>query len=365
MLPKYHVLQGHDVTVIASLVSFDLNGKPCLLQGESNKIIDEGFKVIRIDYKNPLYKFNKYVRIYNNLSKLLEQEKPDIIFIHDFSFLDIRNVIKYIWKNRHIKVFVDCHTDYINSAKTWFSKTIFHHLIWRYYAKILSPLVEKFYGVTPLRCDFLKNAYKIDSSKIELLVMGVDDVLLKSKSKNFIKHQYCSSLNINSNDFIVVTGGKIDEKKNIHLVMQAINNLHKNNVKLIVFGTVAPEIKSLFDSLLVSESIIYVGWLSSEEILNYFIFADLVIFPGTHSVLWEQAVGVGTPCVFKYWEGMTHIDVGGNCEFIYNDTAEEISLILNLIFNQKNRYDLMKKNAFEKGINTFAYSQISKKAIKI
>ena len=95
MLPKYHVMQGHDVTVIASLVSFDANGKTCLLDTESTKTTKEGYKVIRVDYKKPFYKFNKFVRFYNGIYNLLEKEKPDLIFIHCFSFMDIGKIIKY------------------------------------------------------------------------------------------------------------------------------------------------------------------------------------------------------------------------------------------------------------------------------
>lgn len=363
MLPKYHVMQGHEVTVIASLVSFDSNGQPCLLKGESSTITKEGFKVIRVDYKRPFYKFNKFVRFYNNTYKLLEKEKPDLIFIHDFSFMDISKIIKYVSKHKNVKIFVDCHTDYINSAQTWVSKKIFHHIIWRYYAKILSPYVEKFYGVTPLRCDFLRDAYNIDPKKVELLVMGVDDELLKNKDRILIRKKYSSTLGINDSDFIIVTGGKIDEKKNIHLVMQAVNNLNQKNVKLVIFGTVAPEMKTLFDSLIISNSIVYIGWLNSETIIDYLILADLIVFPGTHSVLWEQAVGIGTPCIFKYWEGMTHIDVGGNCEFLYKDTAIEMTSLLNLILNKKDKYKQMKDVAVKKGLENFSYSKISKRAI--
>ncbi|WP_432673087.1 glycosyltransferase family 4 protein [Flavobacterium sp. SM2513] len=364
MLPKYHVIQGHDVAVIASLVSFDTNGKPCFLEGESTKICKDGYKVIRIDYKNPFYKLNKFIRSYNNTYKVLEKEKPDLIFMHDFSFMDITKVIKYLKKNKEVKVFVDCHTDYINSAQTWISKNIFHHLIWRYYGRKLAPYVTKFYGVTPLRCDFLKNAYNIDDEKIELLVMGVDDELLNIKDKNILKEHYNKKFNLNENDFIIVTGGKIDEKKNIHLVMQSIINLDKRNIKLIVFGTVAPEMQHLFDNLMLNDSIIYAGWLNSETILDYFIIADLVVFPGTHSVLWEQAVGVGTPCVFKYWEGMTHIDVGGNCDFLCHDTAEEITEVLKKIINDDGKYESMRKIAVEKGLKKFAYSEIARTAIE-
>lgn len=363
MLPKYHVLQGHKVTVIASLVSFDSFGKPCLLEKESTYLAKERYKIIRLDYKKPFYKFNKFVRFYNNTYLTLEIEKPDLIFIHDFSFMDISKVIKYIRRNKNVKVFVDCHTDYINSAQSWISKNIFHKIIWRYYGKILSPYVEKFYGVTPLRCEFLRDAYKIDPNKIELLVMGVDDAQLKLKNKIDIKKELFKSFGIEKHDFVIVTGGKIDEKKNIHLVMLAVNKLQQKNVKLVVFGTVAPEVKLYFDTLLISECIIFIGWLTAEEITDCFISADLIVFPGTHSVLWEQAVGIGIPCLFKYWEGMTHVDVGGNCEFLYRDDSDEIFYILNNILNDREKYVSMKQIAIKNGLNEFSYSAIAKKAI--
>jgi len=364
MLPKYHVLQGHHVTVIASLVSFDSNGKPCLLESESTTVSKDGFKVVRVDYKRPFYKFNKFVRIYNNILGLLVNEKPDLIFIHGFSFMDITKIIKYVAVNKHVKIFVDSHTDLINSAQTWLSLNIFHKVIFRYYARILSPFVEKFYGTTPLRCDFLRDVYNIDQKKNELLVMGVDDVLLSNKSRVLIRQKYCTSLGIDDSNFIIVTGGKIDERKNIHLLMQAINNIDNKNVKLIIFGTVAPEMNVLFESLLISTSIIYVGWLNSDQVMDYLILSDLIVFPGTHSVLWEQAVGIGTPCVFKFWEGMTHVDVGGNCEFLYKDSAEEITMILNEIINVKGKYNMMKEISVNKGLKDFSYSDIAKRAIE-
>lgn len=364
MLPKYHVLQGHDVTVIASLVSFDSSGKPCLLDSESTTVSKDGFKVVRVDYRRPFYKFNKFVRIYNNIFYLLESEKPDLIFIHGFSFMDITKIIKYVTVNKHVKIFVDSHTDLINSAQTWLSLNIFHKVIFRYYARILSPFVEKFYGTTPLRCDFLRDVYNIDQEKNELLVMGVDDVLLANKSRALIRRKYCSLNGIDESNFIIVSGGKIDERKNIHLLMQAVNNIDKENVTLIIFGTVAPEMKDLFQNLLLSTSIIYVGWLNSDQVMDYLILSDLIVLPGTHSVLWEQAVGIGIPCVFKFWEGMTHIDVGGNCEFLYKDSTEEISDVLNDIINVNGKYDIMKQISVNKGLKEFSYSDIARRCIE-
>ncbi len=364
LLPKYHVLQGHEVTVIASLVSIDTNGNPCLLDSESTKYTEDGVKVIRVDYDRPFYLFNKFVRFYKNIYSLLENEKPDILFLHDFSFMDIREIIRYVKKNKSVRVYIDCHTDFINSGRTWISRNIFHKIIWRYFAKKLTPFVSKFYGTTPIRCDFLRDVYRINPQKIELLVMGVDNEQLKSKNRLDIRTRFVKNLEFCDNDFIIVTGGKVDQKKNIHLLLQAIYNINKPNIKLVVFGTISPDLQDFFDRMLTSRSIYFVGWQNSDKILDYFIFADLIVFPGTHSVLWEQAVGVGIPCLFKYWEGITHIDLGGNCEFLFEDKVDEIEYKLLSIINNQNKYIQMKNTAIEKGLLEFSYSGIAERAIR-
>jgi 1,2-diacylglycerol 3-alpha-glucosyltransferase len=362
MLPKYHVIMGHDVTVIASLVSFDLNGKPCLLDSESVNISNDGYKVIRLDYKRFFYNFFKFIRIYNNTFQAITNESPDLIFIHDFSFMDIFSVIRYVRKKRDVKVYVDCHTDFINSAQSWVSKYIFHYFIWMLVAKLLSPYVEKFYGVTPLRCDFLRDVYRINPHKVELLVMGVDDYLVKTKKESYNLTILINKFNFSSSDFIIVTGGKIDQKKNIHLVMKAIISLNISNIKLIIFGTVATELKEQFEDLVSKGNFIYVGWLNSNQILDYILLAHLVVFPGTHSVLWEQAVGSGVPCVFKYWHGMDHVDFGGNCKFLYNDSVEEIENVLKTIVLNLDVYSNMKKQS-SIALENFSYSRIAYRSI--
>ena len=50
-------------------------------------------------------------------------------------------------------------------------------------------------------------------------------------------------LGISADDFLLVTGGKIDQKKNIDLLMQAVERINSSHVKLIVFGNILPEIE--------------------------------------------------------------------------------------------------------------------------
>ncbi|MFK1961527.1 hypothetical protein ACIXEH_11290 [Bacteroides fragilis] len=97
-----------------------------------------------------------------------------------------------------------------------------------------------------------------------------------------------------------------------------------------------------------NEKIHYVGWLSSEKTIEYFFASDLAVFPGTHSVLWEQAVGIGIPSIFKYWDGMTHVDLGGNCLFLFENSSEEIS--------KKNKFSFFKRDkVFRNEENSFLF----------
>ena len=146
--------------------------------------------------------------------------------------------------------------------------------------------------------------------------------------------------------------------------MQAVNDLNIDNIKLIVFGTPTPDLKSEIDILSQSNKIKFIGWITPDETYDYFFAADLAIFPGTHSVLWEQAVGIGLPCIFKQWEGMRHIDVGGNFLFLEHGTSEEIFSAISSLYKNKALLANMKQIAMSKGISEFAYSQIAKRAIE-
>jgi 1,2-diacylglycerol 3-alpha-glucosyltransferase len=147
--------------------------------------------------------------------------------------------------------------------------------------------------------------------------------------------------------------------------MKAVDELKNENTKMIVFGTSNNQMKPIIEVLGKSNRIRYIGWIESDKVYDYFLASDLAVFPGTHSVLWEQAVGTGIPCVFKYWEGMDHVNLGGNCKFLYDNRVTEIKSVLEEILNDHTEYLKMKKNAEEIGVTKFSYKEISKRAIQI
>lgn len=359
-ITKYHKRLNMDVTVITSKWIYNENGK-MVLTDVDEYINEDAVKVIRLDIENGKpysYKFKKY----KNFFLTIEKEKPDIIFVHGCQWIYIKDIVNYKQLHYKTKLYVDNHADYSNSATSWISKRVLHGMVWKHYAKMLEPYTEKFYGVMPSRVDLLTKLYGVSKEKCELLVMGADDdyVVAGKQDKKEIRNLY----NIAESDFFIVTGGKIDlAKRQTLLLMKAIKSLNLPNVKLLIFGSIVDELKIEFESLC-TENIIYIGWIQSKETYKYIAAADLAVYPGRHSVLWEQTVAQGIPMVVKYWEGTTHIDIDGNVKFLYQDSVKEIQDTLMQILKGKEVYASMLEAARSERRNEFLYSEIAKRSIE-
>lgn len=363
ILPKQHKLDGNEVEILASTETYV--DRETLGYVEPRAYISEsGIPVRRLAYKRFLPHFiMKKLRIYRGLADAINRFMPEIIFVHDCQFLDIRQIGKYARRNPSVRIFVDCHTDLHNSAKNLVSKYVLHKIIYRYCAKVIEPYTTKFYGVLPVRCDFLSHVYGIPREKIELLVLGGEDDKIHIERRDEMRERICKELGFSTDDFIIVTGGKLNRHKKTVDLIDAIRMLSRERVKLVLFGSLGREVKHAIESRLDNPNVRYVGWIGADEAYDYFTISDLVVFPGSHSTLWEQAVACGVPCIFRDIEGMRHVDTGGNCAFLKEGNAEEIAKsLLDLISNQ-GVYQEMKKSAL-RGARMFRYSDIARRSIR-
>lgn len=361
MLPKFHKQLGYEVEVIASLVTFDKDGKGTFLEKGSVYQNEYDIKVTRLDYKKPVKVYRKLKR-YVGTYEVLKKANPDILFIHGCQFMDMDIVVKYVKERSSIKVYVDNHADFSNSGTNWLSKNFLHKILWRHTAHNIEPYTTKFYGVLPARVDWLVNMYKLPKEKCELLVMGADDDKVKEASNPEIRNSIREKYGIAADDFVIMTGGKIDPwKTQTLLLMEAVAKINNPKVKLVVFGSVTPDLKEQVAARCVENKVLYIGWVQSSESYKYFASADLAVFPGRHSVFWEQVAGMGIPMVCKYWDGTTHVDEGGNVKFLRNDSVDEIYDILMNILNGE--YVHMREIANGVAKKKFSYKEIAVRAI--
>ena len=359
LLPKYHKKSGNDVTILTTDFSFLEKYGNTVKTAEDyineNKI---HVKLLKRSKRYGYYsRFNDFDRVYDELDAV----KPDIIFVHGGQFVALKDVIKYCKKNKKTKLYIDQHGDYYNMRVDTLKRKFLQYWVYGIWIRKAIPYTNKYWGVTPWRCQYIKDVYKIPEEKIGLLVMGGDDEKINFEKMPQLKADIRKELNLTADDFVIVTGGKIDRAKNIHLLAEAVSHLD-GKAKLVVFGKPDSEMENELSKFGNNKNFRFLGWIPSDKAYDYFLASDLAVFPGTHSVLWEQACACGIPCVFKDWEGMHHVDTGGNCIFLYKDSSEEIKDVLNGIINDSNKYNEM-KCAAEKSKKNFFYSEIAKRAI--
>lgn len=360
LISIYHKRAGNKVDIITTDTIIDDNGQRTTVSDPLHYTNDDGIVVTRLRYKKPM-KLYRILRRFSGLKQALENSAPDCIFIHGCQFMDMDIVADYLKEHPGIKVYVDNHADFNNSATNILSKNILHKIIWKRCAHIIEPFTSKFYGVVPARVDFLKEMYDLPAEKCGLLVMGADDDAVEKARCPEVRENRRTAYGVNDDDIVIVTGGKIDHNKpQVLKLMHAVNDMSDERVKLMVFGSVTDELKAEFDRNL-TDRVIYIGWRKSEDIYEDFAAADLVAFPGLHSVLWEQAVGMGVPCLFKRIKGFEHVDLGGNCLFFEQDDEEEYKA---RIMRALDQLDEMKQIAQEKGMKTFSYREIAKRALE-
>lgn len=361
---KYQAQDGHDVSLITTDHCYT-EGVWGLCQTESDYINSDGVHIIRLPFAFPVpYNINRQVGIFKGFYKVLEELKPETILVHNIQFQDIRKVAAYKRRHPEVSIYVDNHSDFSNSARNWFSRNTLYRFWWKPCAKAMEPYADKFWGVMPSRVDFLHNIYGISPDKTDMLVMGADDECVTHAANLEIRRTIREQYGISEEDFLLVTGGKIDAFKTQTLLLaKAVQEMARDNLKLLIFGSIAEDLKDKLLSMCDGKKIQYIGWAKGEQSYEYFACADLVVFPGRHSVYWEQVAAQGIPMVCKYWDGTTHIDVGGNAEFLMEDSVVEIKNKLLQILDEPGKYDKMKKVAQSNLRNRFSYKIIARKSV--
>ena len=359
ILPKYQAKLGHDVCLIVTNQEHR-NGR---IEETSctDSITKDGFRVIR---RKQQRMFSAVLRgalsridVYDTLVK----ERPDFIFYHGLVSATIFDVCRYKREiNPDCVIVQDNHLDYNIGFDPRSRRGIILKVLYSSIFRMTKKYIAKVYGVTPWRAEYAQKFFGVPADMTDVLIMGADDEKIdfahREETRTSIRNQY----GIADSDFLIVTGAKIDARKKIHLLMEAVNQTE--GVKLLVFGNVLDDIKEAFEKQL-SDKVQWVGFIPSDDAYNYFFAADLVVFPGQHSVLWEQACACKGPCVFARWPGMEHVDNGGNACFIDEVSVEGIKRCIEAL-NRTPAYEQMKACAESEMTDVYLYSHIAKKSLE-
>ena len=358
LLPKYQARLGHDVTLI--ITNRKHSGGMIVDTEEEDYRRDDGVRVIRRRWKQYPSRILTNICSYIPVTGLLKELRPDFVFFHGLVSTTILDVVKYRKQGRDCVIVQDNHLDYNIARNSNDIKGKMIRTFYRMLARRTIGEVARVYGVTPWRKKFTQEYFRIPAEKTDVLIMGADDEKVDLAHKQEIREAIRRQYRIRPEEFLIVTGGKIDEAKKIHLLMAAVNQME--NTRLIVFGDTNEDMRQQIRKLQ-SEKNDLAGWIPAEKTYDYFLAADLICFPGQHSVLWEQACATKVPCVFARWEGMEHVNNGGNSVFLDDVSTDGIRAKLEEL-RFTDAYYRMKEAAESEKTDIYLYSHIAQKSLE-
>ena len=362
MLSDYQKRLGHDVTVITGLRTRDQNGK-VVLTDPGECVLSNGVRLIRLAPQGIGKIAHNVFGVFPEISRKLAELSPDFIMVHGLGSHAAQYAVRYKRSHPQVCLIADTHQDYgITNTNSIPLNIIAHYFRFRWRKWVHE--FEKIYAVTSWRTAFAHEQYGIPYEKMDVLILGMDDRLIHLCEDEQNRHDVREKYGIAQDAFLFVSGGKLDRNKGIIPMMRAFSGLQQENVRYLIFGSVGNDIEEEFHELLRNDSrMVHIGYIPSVETNNVMAAADFGLFAGLHSVLWEQAVGCGLPCLFRRYSENDHVNVGGNC--IQIDTAE-VDTILNImrqVSDDENVYRTM-KNAAQAAAEKFSYTAIAKKSVE-
>ena len=292
-LPMFNQQDRHDVRIIASTETY-INSELNYVKPSRYKT-ETGIPIIRIDYTRLLPHFiSRKTRIYPKFYEELNLISPDVILFHGTCAYAIKVAAKYVKKNPRVKLYVDCHEAYYNSAQGIVSKYILHKLLYRTWFHRALPYISKVLYIGEGEKEYLKDMMGLYEDKMEFYPLG--GVIVPEAVKKQKKLEIRKELGLSEDQVMLLHSGKLDRLKRTEDLLNAFSSVSNSQLKLFIIGSIPENQESALLPLIEEDSrIIFLGWKSADELSDYLTASDIYLQPGSVSATLQNAICSGTP----------------------------------------------------------------------
>lgn len=360
ILPKQNKADGHDVIIIASTQVYS-KGNSITFVEPKTYYSKENIEITRVPYKNIISnRINVKVRAYKNVYLKLSEFKPDIIFIHGIGGYELKTIARYKKNNPHVKLYIDCHADYYNSASNFLSRKILHGFFYRSFFLRYVKYIEKVYYIAPESLIYLKELYKFeDKEKLEYLPLG--GYIISKEKRVYIRSKIRNELNISKDNVVFIHAGKLDEKKKSLDLIQAFTKLKQNNIKLLIIGSFDDKIYLQVKEVInLDNRILFLGWKRGDELQDYLCASDIYVQPSGRSVTVQNAICCG--CAIITSRRLIYTDLFGEAAK-YAQTKDELHVRMNEIIENPELLASHKEKLLEVAKEKLDYRVLANKYI--
>ncbi len=288
----FNFINKNEIYKKTNLYCFSIHDKEAFLKSKEYKFCK--FIFIKSSFMSKI--FDKLIYFF---AKYIFRKKKVSSYRHILSRLSyLRKVSKYIKRNNFDKLILENHfTEYLclkwNKNYLKYKDNYYYHChnvpSGAYGCEDIIKNTKKFICVSDYIKREISEYFKIaDDDKFFILKNAVDEKkFLKLDKSEEILNKY----SLSKNDKIVMFTGRLSEEKGIIELLKA-TQIAKNDFKLIIIGSTfyGVKVKSQFENLLnkeialLSDKVIFTGYIPYDEISKYYSIADIMVLPA----IWDD-----------------------------------------------------------------------------
>jgi 1,2-diacylglycerol 3-alpha-glucosyltransferase len=288
-LVRQNVIDGHVVEIIASTETLNAEGDVTYTAPGRYLGADQAM-VERVAYRTWLpHAVMKKLRIHPGIFRRIQDFAPDVILFHSACGWEIFSAAKYVKLNPHVKLYVDSHEDFINSARGFISKWVLHFGYYRTILRLNLRYISKLLPVAMSSVEFLQEHYGVPAEKMELYPLGglIEDDADYERRRIAAR----ASLGILNGQIAIVQSGKIDASKKLVEALRAFVAVPDSQLRFFIVGLLKPDVETAVRPIMaVDTRIEYLGWKTAEELRSVLSAADVYCQPGTQSSTMQMSL---------------------------------------------------------------------------
>jgi|GEM_PF-4383710 len=346
---------GHEVHIITSKWEYDFGVNS---SAREHPLGDSEYNGVLIHRTPIIYDMKKRFVIFKHLYKDLKSLNPDLIFFHDHS-PELLTCIRYVKRHPKTKLRVDIHSTIDNSMHSLFGKP-YHKIFWRGIIHFAIKYYDKVFCICPESREFAEKIYHIPHDRTEIMILPGDASLLENYDS--ARKQIRQQMGLDDNDIAVFHTGKLPQEKRTFELIEAYKEAKLPNTKLIIIGYIEEESRDRFDAAIKDDkSIIYMGWMTSDELKRHLIGADLLLQPNAFSNTYIEAMCCAVPLGLCDSEYTRILLSEGNGFTIHEPTVECIRETIKKNINREkiDKYREKAKNSSHK----YHYLEIARQSV--
>tara|TARA_R100000541_G_scaffold22356_1_gene32292 strand:- start:1754 stop:2902 length:1149 start_codon:yes stop_codon:yes gene_type:complete len=313
-----HHRRGHKVMVIANTETHDDKGRRAFTKPGQYQT-KEGVPVLRLPY-HPLFPraVGKSLRLHHGLYKHIAKFRPDVIMFHGISSGSLLSVARYAKHHPDILFYADNHGDFVNSARSFFSRWGLHYLYYRPILRRALPTIRKVFGISLLTLDFAREMYGVPDDKLEFYPLGGHPVFDPEYKRR--RRQTRARQGLNDENILFVQSGKQSKIKKLPEILRAFSRVPDPRMRFLVAGVLMDEVREDVEKIAAMDKRIqFLGWLAPTDLEDYLCAADVYAQPGSQSSTMQTSLCCHCPVLLQDWESH-HIYVDGNGWLVSNES---------------------------------------------